>query len=120
MKIAVTSEGETMDSLVDPRMGRSRGFIIADEEGEEYEYVGNPRNPNTSSDANVQAAKSLIELGVDAVITGMCHPAVYGVLLASHIRIYTGASGTVREALEEFRKGHLSEAEHFYIEGHWL
>ena len=120
MKIAITSQGKTMDSLIDPRLGRSRGFIIADEEGEEYEYVDNAQNLSAASGAGIQAAQNIINLGVEMVITGNCGPKAFSVLSTGNVKIYTGASGTVREALGQFKKGELIETEDANVQGHWV
>ena len=38
-KIAVTSEGPTLDDALDPRFGRAGGFIVVDPQTLEFEYV---------------------------------------------------------------------------------
>jgi predicted Fe-Mo cluster-binding NifX family protein len=40
-------------------------------------------------------------------------------LQAGKIRIYAGASGTVAEAIEQFKAGKLEAASSADVEGHW-
>ncbi len=42
MKICITSQGDNLDSQVDPRFGRCQYFIIADTDSLEFEAVKNP------------------------------------------------------------------------------
>ena len=42
MKVCVTSEGNNLDSKVDPRFGRCQYFIIADIDTLAFEAVQNP------------------------------------------------------------------------------
>ena len=119
MRIAVTSQGDSMDSPVDPRLGRAQGFIVTDETAKEFQYVDNAQNLNAASGAGIQAAQNLISLGAEAVITGNCGPKAFSVLSTGNVKIYTGASGTVAEALKEFNNGRLRKADQANVEGHW-
>ena len=60
MKIIITAQGNTLDSPVDPRLGRAQGFIVTDEKGEAFEYVDNAQNLNAASGAGIQAAQNII------------------------------------------------------------
>ena len=39
MKIAVSSEGPGLDSMVDPRFGRAAGFVLVDTDSMAAEYL---------------------------------------------------------------------------------
>jgi predicted Fe-Mo cluster-binding NifX family protein len=119
VKIAVTSQGTSMESAVDPRLGRAAGFIVTDETGETWEYVDNVQNLNAASGAGIQAAQTIIGLGVGAVVTGNCGPKAFSVLAAGDVKVYTGASGTVQEAVAQYAQGELKEATRANVEGHW-
>ncbi len=119
MKIAVTAQGNTLDSAVDPRLGRAKGFILTDENGESCEYVDNVQNLNAASGAGIQAAQNIINNNAEAVITGNCGPKAFSVLAAGRVKVYTGASGSVSDALAEFREGKLEESSEANVEGHW-
>ncbi|MGB9553891.1 MAG: NifB/NifX family molybdenum-iron cluster-binding protein, partial [bacterium] len=55
MKIALTSQGETLDAPCDPRFGRCRYFIIVDEESGEVRAYDNP-SLSSGGGAGIQAA----------------------------------------------------------------
>ena len=53
----------------------------------------------------VQAAHDVIDLGVDAVITGNVGPKAAAALEAGSVKVYKRSWGTVREAIEQFNSG---------------
>ena len=119
MKVLITSQGDTMESPIDPRLGRAQGFIVTDEQGNDFEYVDNAQNLNAASGAGIQAAQNIIKLEAEIVITGNCGPKAFSVLSTGNVRVYIGASGTIREALEQFNNKELKEAQGANVEGHW-
>lgn len=104
MKICITSEGNTLDSKVDGRFGRCQYFIVADTDTLEFEAVGNP-NIESMGGAGIQSAQLVASKQVKAVLTGNVGPNAFQTLQAAGIDIFTGASGTVREAIEKYKKG---------------
>jgi predicted Fe-Mo cluster-binding NifX family protein len=44
----------------------------------------------------------------------------FAALQAGKVKVYTGASGTVAEAVEQFKAGELKMAESASVEGHWV
>lgn len=119
MKLAVTSQGATLQSPLDPRFGRAKHFILLDTETGAVAAVDNSVNLNAAQGAGIQAAKKIVELGVDALITGHVGPNAFSTLQAGKIRIYAGASGTVADAVEQFKAGKLEAASSADVEGHW-
>ncbi len=120
MKLAVTSQGSELTSAVDPRFGRAQYFLVANTETDEVSAVDNRVNLNAAQGAGIQAAKNVVALGVDALITGQVGPKAFAALHAGGVKVYTGASGTVAEAIEQFRAGGLKRAESASVEGHWV
>jgi predicted Fe-Mo cluster-binding NifX family protein len=106
MKICVTSTGPTMDASVDPRFGRCQYFVFVDSETMEYEAIPNP-SIGASSGAGIQAAQTVADKGAGVVITGQVGPNAIETLGATNISIVTGASGTVNDAIEQYKSGRL-------------
>jgi predicted Fe-Mo cluster-binding NifX family protein len=106
MKIAISATGPSLDSPIDPRFGRCQYLLIVDSESLDFEAVENPA-VMAPGGAGIQAAELVASMGAGAVITGNCGPNAYQVLSAAGIDIFVGASGSVRQALEAYRKGEL-------------
>ena len=119
MKVCITAQGTDMEAEVDPRFGRAQQFIVADTETGASEAHDNSQNLNAMQGAGVQAAQNVADLGVEALVTGNVGPKAFAALNAAGIKIYVGASGTVRDALAQFRAGQLQSASQASVEGHW-
>ncbi|MBC2699455.1 MAG: DUF5320 family protein [ANME-2 cluster archaeon] len=109
MKICVTSTGPNMDASVDPRFGRCQYFVFVNSETMEYEAMPNP-SIGASSGAGIQAAQTVADKGAGVVITGQVGPNAIQTLGATNISIVTGASGTVSDAIEQYKSGQLQAA----------
>ena len=119
MKIAITSQGPDLNSQVDPRFGRASSFIVLDTDTDEFSVHDNTQNVNAAQGAGIQAGRAVADLGVEAVLTGNVGPKAFTTLQAANVKVYTGASGTVKEALEKFKAGELGSADGANVEGHW-
>jgi len=110
MKIVITASGPDMDSQVDPRFGRCEYFIFIDSETSEFEAIANASG-QAMGGAGIQAAQAVANTGAEGVVTGNVGPNAFQTLAAAGIRIFTGAQGgSVKDALEKFKKGELQEA----------
>jgi predicted Fe-Mo cluster-binding NifX family protein len=119
MKLAITSVDEGIESSVDPRFGRAKYFVVVDLETHAATTVGNAVNLNAAQGAGIQAAKTLIDLGVKALITGHVGPKAIAALQAGDVAIYPVAGGTVAQSLEKFHAGSLKTIAKADVEGHW-
>jgi len=106
MNICVTSQGDNLDALVDPRFGRCQYFIIVDTETLQYKAISNP-NIDARGGAGIQSGQVMAERQVKAVVTGNVGPNAFQTLNAAGISVITGASGSVRQAIEKYKKGEL-------------
>ncbi|MCK5161179.1 MAG: NifB/NifX family molybdenum-iron cluster-binding protein [Candidatus Aureabacteria bacterium] len=104
MKVCVTSEGNNLDSKVDPRFGRCQYFIIADIETLAFEAVQNP-NIDSMGGAGIQSGQLIAGKQVKAVLTGNMGPNAFQTLQAANITVVTGISGSVKEAVEKYKNG---------------
>jgi len=119
MKIAVTAKGKTLDCEVDQKFGRAAGFIVYDTDSKTFEAVDNAQNVNAMQGAGIQAAQKIAEMNVDALITGHCGPNAYRTLTAGGVKTFSGASGTVQEALDKYQAGELQALQGPDVGGHW-
>ncbi|MFA5238182.1 MAG: NifB/NifX family molybdenum-iron cluster-binding protein [Phycisphaerae bacterium] len=118
MKIAITSIGKTLDSQVDPRFGRAACFIIIDTETMDFNVIEN-ENIVAAGGAGISSAKVVIDAGAEAVLTGNCGPNAERTLTAAGVKLFTGATATVAEAVELFKSGKLAEAPGPNVEPHF-
>ena len=107
MKICVTVTDANLDATVDPRFGRCAWFLIVDTETMGLEPLQNP-NVSVGGGAGIQAAQMMADRDVQAVLTGNCGPNAFSGLGAAGIQVFTGVSGTARQAVEQYKSGALS------------
>lgn len=119
MKIAVTSTGKELTSEIDPRFGRAAYFLIVDPETMEFETVENSQNINLPQGAGIQAGQTIADKKVDTLVTGNCGPKAFRILQAANIKVITGISGRVIDAVEKFKNGELKQTDQANVEGHW-
>jgi predicted Fe-Mo cluster-binding NifX family protein len=98
--IAISATGPDLDAEADPYFGTAAWFIIVDREKMSYETVENTNAAEVG--AGRLAAQQLIDLGVDAVITGSVGGGVMYVLSPAGVAVVSGASGTVREVILKY------------------
>ncbi len=118
MKIAITSQGDQLNSEVDPRFGRCLYFLIVDSETDSFEAVQNPA-VGAGGGAGIQASRLVLDKGVEAVVTGNVGPNAFRTLQGAGIKMYGGASGTVEESLKSFKEGKLQELSNASVPGHF-
>ena len=109
MKLAVSASQDTLDSQLNRKFGRCKFFLIVDPETMEFDTIQNASR-NASGGAGVKAAQTLADLEVDAVLTGNIGPNAFNALTAANIDIFTGASGTINEVIDNYNNGKLSQA----------
>lgn len=119
MKIAITSQGENLQAQVDPRFGRARYLIVYDTDGDTFSALDNSEGVNAAQGAGIRAGQNVANSGAAAVITGNCGPKAFSMLRSAGVKVYVGASGTVGQAIEDFRSGNLSPADSPNVQGHW-
>lgn len=118
MKIAITSTAKTLDSQVDPRFGRAEYFTIVDTETMDFSVIEN-ESAAAAGGAGISSGKVVIDAGAQAVLTGNCGPNAERTLSAAGIKLYTGVTGTVAEAVELFKNGKLTEAAGPNVQSHF-
>jgi len=119
MKVAVSSQGPDLDSQVESRFGRAPCFVLVDTQSGELNLCNNFESIYTAHTAGMQAAGTLVSLGVAAVITNKIGPKAFGTLQAAKVRVYTTTSPTVGEAVEQFKAGSLQPLHRANAKEHW-
>ncbi len=108
MKICVTATAGDLNAQVDPRFGRCQYFVIVDSETMAFEAMANEAIAAPGG-AGIQAAQTMVNKGVNVVISGNIGPNAFQVLSTAGVKIATGAYGTVQEATEMYKSGKLGE-----------
>jgi len=109
-KVAVSSTGQTLQDLVDPRFGRCPFIGFADIDNGKityFESFANPGIKNTHG-AGINTANFVVNKKANTVITGNLGPNAYNVLNASGIGIYQAIGCTIEKALADYINGNLT------------
>ncbi len=117
MKVAVSASGKDLGAPIDPRFGRCAYFILVETEDMSFEVFDN-ENIALGGGAGIQSAQFVASKGADAVITGNCGPNAVRTLNAAGTKIIVGQSGTVREAIERYKKGLLGTTNEANVADH--
>ncbi|MFP4655737.1 MAG: NifB/NifX family molybdenum-iron cluster-binding protein [Methanohalobium sp.] len=117
MIIGVTATGNNLNDSMDPKFGRSQYFVIVDSETMEFDSFENP-GVSASGGAGIQAAQAIADRNVDVLITGNVGPKAFSVLSKANIKVVTGASGTVKQAIDDFKSGLLDETDNPTVKAH--
>lgn len=118
MKICITSEGDNLGSKVDPRFGRCQYFIIVDTDTLQFEAIGNP-NLDSMGGAGIQSAQLVASKQAKAVLTGNVGPNAFSTLQAAGIEVCTGVSGTIKEVVENYKKGEFKKVSGPSVSSHF-
>ena len=112
MLIAISSEGPSLDDLVDPRFGRAGGFVLVDPDTMENRYIDNGASQTLSQGAGIETAERMASEGVGIVLSGYVGPKAFEALRAAGIQVCQDLDGmTVREAVTHFINGDVAFAE---------
>ena len=117
MKIALSANAPGLEAEVDPRFGRCQYFAVGDTATMEFEFVENS-SMMAGGGAGISAAQGIVDKEVKAVLTGNCGPNAYQVFAAAGIQVITGVSGTVKQAIEDFKAGKLKTASQPSVKAH--
>jgi predicted DNA-binding protein (UPF0251 family)/predicted Fe-Mo cluster-binding NifX family protein len=111
-KIAFSSEGPSLDDMIDPRFGRAGGFVVVDPETKETTYLDNGASQARAQGAGIQAAEMMAKAGVGVVLTGWMGPNAFQALSAVGIKVGQNLEGiTVRQALDRYLAGQVELAD---------
>lgn len=109
MKIIFTSSGESWDSVIDPRFGRTDFILLYDEKNDKLSSIDNRDIMNVAHGAGPKTAEKIFGLGADVLITGNGPGGNAASILAKMpLKIYVRAGGmTIRQAYEAYKNNQL-------------
>jgi len=109
MKIVFTTKGDSWDSMIDARFGRSDMFLVYDDESKTLDVISNADSVEKEHGVGLQSAKKVLKLGADVIITGNgAGQKALDIFKESKIKIYIGAEDkSVKEAYEDFKNNRL-------------
>jgi predicted Fe-Mo cluster-binding NifX family protein len=118
-KIAVSSEGPSLDQAVDPRFGRAAGFMIVDPTDMSFEYLDNGSSQTMGQGAGIQAAEAVVRSGARVVLTGYVGPKAFHALQTAGVRIGQNLDDMkVGEAVQAYLDGRVNAAQNPNSGGH--
>lgn len=116
--VAISSEGPTLEDMVDSRYGRAGGFVLASfadndlTKEPELTYLDNGDAQIMAQGAGIATTEHLCNAGVTAVLSGYVGPKAFEALEAAGIAVYQDMDNmTVGQALAKFCKGECTKAE---------
>ena len=101
MKIAVTSEGNTLSSNIDSRFGRCSFFAIYDTETKHTEFLENPAK-DASGGAGAAAVQFVAKQGVSKVVAGEFGGKTLPLLDSLNIEMISEKDKTILEIIKRF------------------
>ena len=118
MRVAVSATVPGIDAEVDPRFGRCQYFVLVDPDTMESDSIENSSSM-ASGGAGIAAAQLVAGKGVEAVLTGHCGPNAHKTLTAADVKIFTGVSGTVKEAVQTYKEGRFQATDQPTVDAHF-
>jgi predicted Fe-Mo cluster-binding NifX family protein len=111
-RIAVSAgDDKGLDSVVSPHFGRCPYFVLVDLQSGEVETASAVPNPYYNQHQPGQVPDFIHSQQVDVMLTGGMGGRAIAFFRQYGIQAATGASGTVRQALEQYVGHRLQEAE---------
>jgi predicted Fe-Mo cluster-binding NifX family protein len=112
MRIAISAEAnQGLDSPISQHFGRCPYFILVDLKDQEIEAVTGIENPYHSNHTPGQVPAFIHEQKARVMLTGGMGRRAVSFFEQYGVQPVTGASGTVRQALERYLNGDLDGAD---------
>ena len=108
MRIAISADNQNgLDSVVSPHFGRCPHYILVDVDGHEVKAVNFVDNPYYGQHSPGMVPDFIHSHGVDVMLTGGMGRRAIAFFEQLGVEAVSGASGTVRRALELYLGGQL-------------
>lgn len=109
MKIALVSDGESLDSKISEAMGRCAFFVFVNTENKKI--IDFYSKENTAKDqhggAGITAGQIVANESIDSLIVKNIGPRGFSVFEKLNIKIYKGFDGSIKENVEKLLKDEL-------------
>jgi len=111
MRIAISSTGKGLDSMLSPVFGRCAFFVIVDIKNNEIKINKTIENKAVmqAGGAGIMAAQTVANEKVNAVISNSVGPRAFDVLNQLSIEVYQAHGNTVKEAVDLFIQDKLQK-----------
>ena len=111
MRIAFSADDDKgLDGVISPHFGRCSYYVFVDVDGREVKSVTSSANPYYGQHAPGQVPAFINSRGANVMLTGGMGGRAVEFFEQFGIEAVTGASGTVRHALEQYLGGDLRGA----------
>ena len=112
MRVAISADDSNgLDSVVSPHFGRCPYYVMVDLDGREVSRVSAVENPCYGQHQPGEVPGFIQRQGADVMLAGGMGRRAIGFFQQYGIQAVTGASGTIRHALEQYLGGVLQGAE---------
>ena len=112
MRIAISADDSNgLDSVVSPHFGRCPYYVLVEVDGQEVKQITAVESPFYGHHQPGQVPSFIHGQGANVMLTGGMGRRAIGFFQQYGIEAVTGASGTVRHALEQYLGGRLQGAE---------
>jgi predicted Fe-Mo cluster-binding NifX family protein len=118
MKIAVSAAAQDLSAPIDPRFGRCAYFIVVDTDDMDFDVFEN-ESVSLGGGAGIQSAQFVASKGAEVVITGHAGPNAMRTLTAAGLDVILGQTGTVQEAVEDYKSGKLRSSSEPNVSDHF-
>jgi len=112
MKIALaTDDNMGLDAVLSHHFGRCPYYVVVEVDNKEIKNVEAVRNPFYESHGQTGEVPSFIHsLGADVIISGGMGPKAIGFFQQLGVQAFTGASGIVRDVINNYMSGQIDGA----------
>lgn len=110
MRIVIPAEGTDLNAATSAVFGRCTNFIFVDPETLDFEVLENPA-VSAPGGAGVQAAQTVLQKQVKAVVAPSLGPNAFRVIEAAGVKTYYLKPGTVKDNVQAFKTGELQSLE---------
>ncbi|AET66987.1 hypothetical protein Desor_1325 [Desulfosporosinus orientis DSM 765] len=107
MKIAIPVEDQVMEASISQSFGRAPYYLIFDTQSRECEFIDNSAIASQGG-AGIKAAQTMVDSGINALLTPLCGENAAKVLNSANIILYKSLDASAQDNIEAFNAGSLS------------